>query len=126
VLSGNRNFEGRVHPEIKMNILASPPLVVAYALAGTMDVDSAERRASAPGPMASGRACEHLAFDKEVADACSYARLDMFRKSYANVFDGEANWQSIKIPLGKIYAGKKVHLRAQSALLRGHDHDAAP
>ena len=62
VLSGNRNFEGRVHPEVKMNFLASPPLVVAYALAGTMDVDLADRRAG-PWPRWQTRAArQHLAF----------------------------------------------------------------
>jgi aconitate hydratase len=104
VLSGNRNFEGRVHPEIKMNFLASPPLVVAYALAGTMNVDL---QTEVLGTGLDGKPvllANIWPSDKEVADAV-HATLDsgMFRKSYGNVFAGEANWQAIKIPLGKIY-----------------------
>jgi aconitate hydratase len=105
VLSGNRNFEGRVHPEIKMNFLASPPLVVAYALAGTMDVDL-QSDVLGTGPDGKPVLLANIwPSDKEVAEAV-HATLDsaMFRKSYANVFTGEANWQAIKIPLGKIYA----------------------
>jgi len=105
VLSGNRNFEGRVHPEIKMNFLASPPLVVAYALAGTMNVDL-QSDVLGTGPDGKPVLLANIwPSDKEVADAV-HATLDsgMFRKSYANVFTGDANWQDIKIPLGKIYA----------------------
>ena len=105
MLSGNRNFEGRVHPEVKMNFLASPPLVVAYALAGTMDVDL-QNDVLGTGPDGKPVLLANIwPSDKEVADAV-HATLDsaMFRKSYANVFTGDANWQSIKIPAGKIYA----------------------
>jgi len=108
VLSGNRNFEGRVHPEVKMNFLASPPLVVAYALAGTMDVDL-QNDVLGHGPDGKPVVLANIwPSDKEVADAV-HATLDsaMFRKSYANVFTGEANWQSIQIPLGKIYDWKE-------------------
>src|SRR5688572_8007239 len=104
VLSGNRNFEGRVHPEVKMNFLASPPLVVAYALAGTLDVDL-QTDVLGTGPDGKPVLLANIwPSDKEVADAV-HATLDsgMFRKSYANVFAGEANWQAIKIPQGKIY-----------------------
>jgi len=105
VLSGNRNFEGRVHPEVKMNFLASPPLVVAYALAGTMDVDL-QSEVLGNGPDGKPVMLANIwPSDKEVADAVR-ASLDsgMFRKSYGNVFTGDANWSSIKIPAGKIYA----------------------
>ena len=127
VLSGNRNFEGRVHPEVKMNFLASPPLVVAYALAGTMDVDL-QTDALGHGPDGKPVLLANIwPSDKEVADAV-HATLDsaMFRKSYANVFTGEANWQSIQIPLGKIYDWEEESTYVtQSAVLRRHDHDAA-
>ncbi|MEO8018576.1 MAG: aconitate hydratase AcnA [Pseudomonadota bacterium] len=108
VLSGNRNFEGRVHPEIKMNFLASPPLVVAYALAGTMDVDL-QSDVLGLGPDGKPVVLANIwPSDQEVADAVhATITSEMFRKSYANVFTGEANWQSIKIPLGKIYDWKE-------------------
>jgi aconitate hydratase len=105
VLSGNRNFEGRVHPEIKMNFLASPPLVVAYALAGSLDLDITSE------PLGSGKDGKpvHLkdiwpsAADVAKAIAASVDSA-MFKKGYANVFLGDANWRGIKTPAGKIYA----------------------
>src|SRR5689334_6050769 len=105
VLSGNRNFEGRVHPEVKMNFLGSPPLVVAYALAGTMDVDL-QKDVLGTGPDGKPVLLANIwPSDKEVADAV-HASLDsgMFKKSYGSVFTGDANWQTIKVPAGKIYA----------------------
>ena len=106
VLSGNRNFEGRVHPEVKMNFLASPPLVVAYALAGTLDFDLHKRSRSARDPTASP-SCSPTSGRRTAKSRkrCTpRSTSDMFRKSYASVFTGDANWQAIKIPLGKIYA----------------------
>ncbi len=105
VLSGNRNFEGRVHPEVKMNFLASPPLVVAYALAGTMDVDL-QKEALGAGPDGKPVVLADIwPSDKEVHEVVKKT-LDsnMFRKSYSNVFAGDENWSSIKVPAGKIYA----------------------
>ncbi len=105
VLSGNRNFEGRVHPEVKMNFLASPPLVVAYALAGTMDFDL-QSDVLGTGPDGKPVVLANIwPSDKEVADAVQ-ASLDsgMFKKSYGSVFSGDANWSSIKVPAGKIYS----------------------
>jgi len=104
VLSGNRNFEGRVHPEIKMNFLASPPLVVAYALAGSLDIDITTE---ALGQGKDGKAVflkDIWPSAADVAYAVS-ASVDsaMFKKGYANVFTGDANWSSIKTPAGKIY-----------------------
>jgi aconitate hydratase len=104
VLSGNRNFEGRVHPEIKMNFLASPPLVVAYALAGSLDIDITTE------PLGQGKDGKAVylkdiwpsAADVAYAVAASVDSA-MFKKGYANVFTGDANWSSIKTPAGKIY-----------------------
>ncbi len=104
VLSGNRNFEGRVHPEIKMNFLASPPLVVAYALAGTLDTNITA------DPIGTDQAGQPVYLKDiwpsahEIATTMSGA-VDkaMFEKGYANVFAGDANWSAIKIPAGKIY-----------------------
>jgi aconitate hydratase len=104
VLSGNRNFEGRVHPEVRMNFLASPPLVVAYALAGSLDIDLTKE------PLGTGKDGKpvHLAdiwpTDKEVQEALlNSIDSEMFRKSYASVFTGDSNWSSIKVPAGKRY-----------------------
>jgi aconitate hydratase len=105
VLSGNRNFEGRVHPEIKMNFLASPPLVVAYALAGSLDIDITREPL---GLDAAGRPVLLADIWPSAADvaAASAASVDsaMFIKGYANVFLGDPNWRDIKTPAGKIYA----------------------
>jgi aconitate hydratase len=104
VLSGNRNFEGRVHPEIKMNFLASPPLVVAYALAGSLDIDITTE---ALGQGKNGRAVYLKDIWPSAADVASAVAVSvdsaMFKKGYANVFAGDANWSSIKTPAGKIY-----------------------
>jgi len=114
VLSGNRNFEGRVHPEIKMNFLASPPLVVAYALAGNLDIDITTE------PLGQGSDGKPV-YLKEVwpsaADvaAAVAGSVDsaMFSKGYANVFSGDANWSAIKTPAGKIYSwdGKSTYVK---------------
>jgi aconitate hydratase len=105
VLSGNRNFEGRVHPEVKMNFLASPPLVVAYALAGTMDLDL-QKDVLGTGPDGKPVLLANIwPSDQEVADAVRDSlNSGMFKKSYDSVFAGDANWSSIKVPAGKIYA----------------------
>jgi aconitate hydratase len=104
VLSGNRNFEGRVHPEIKMNFLASPPLVVAYALAGSLDIDITTEPL---GHSRDGKAVYLKDIWPSAADVAYAvaASVDsaMFKKGYANVFTGDANWSSIKTPAGKIY-----------------------
>ena len=104
VLSGNRNFEGRVHPEVRMNFLASPPLVVAYALAGTLDLDLTKE------PLGTGKDGKPVYLadiwpsDKEVQDLLLKSiNSEMFRKSYASVFTGDSNWSSIKVPAGKRY-----------------------
>ncbi len=99
VLSGNRNFEGRINPDVKMNYLASPPLVVAYALAGTMDVDLDNE------PLGTGSDGNPVYLkdiwpsEKEVADVIGDAiQSDMFTRDYADVFAGDERWQNL--PLG--------------------------
>ncbi|HET6550953.1 MAG TPA: aconitate hydratase AcnA, partial [Solirubrobacter sp.] len=100
VLSGNRNFEGRIHPEVKMNYLASPPLVVAYALAGRMDLDLA--REPLQGDV---RLADIWPSQREVADAIEQAvESDMFRRSYGEVFAGDENWNGLEVPAGDRYA----------------------
>ncbi len=99
VLSGNRNFEGRINPDVKMNYLASPPLVVAYALAGTMDVDITTE------PLGTGTdgkpvyLSELWPTEKEIADVIGDAiQSDMFTRDYSAVFAGDELWQGL--PLG--------------------------
>jgi aconitate hydratase len=114
VLSGNRNFEGRVHPEIKMNFLASPPLVVAYALAGNLDIDITTE------PLGNDKNGKPAYLKDIWPSAAEVARtvgasLDsaMFTKGYADVFKGDANWRGIKTPQGSIYGwdGKSTYVK---------------
>jgi aconitate hydratase len=104
VLSGNRNFEGRINPDVRMNYLASPPLVVAYALAGTMDVDLTTEPL---GTDADGKPV-HLAdlwpTPAEVnAVVESALASDMFVRAYGEVFDGDERWQGLPVPPGGAY-----------------------
>ena len=104
VLSGNRNFEGRIQSEVKMNYLASPPLVVAYALAGTMDIDLVN---DALGSDPDGEPVylrDIWPSSAEIAETVTAAvQSDMFRRSYAEVFDGDENWHSLEVPQGDRY-----------------------
>jgi aconitate hydratase A / 2-methylisocitrate dehydratase len=105
VLSGNRNFEGRIHPETKLNYLASPPLVVAYALAGTMDTDLT---ADPLGTGSDGRPVRlrdiwpAQAEIGEVIAACLHP--DMYTREYAHVFAGDERWRSLPVPAGDAFA----------------------
>lgn len=104
VLSGNRNFEGRVHPHVKANFLASPPLVVAYALAGTTDIDLATE------PLGEGSDGQPVYLrdiwptQREIAETVSNAiDAGMFEKSYGDVFNGNPMWNSIPTSGGELY-----------------------
>jgi aconitate hydratase A / 2-methylisocitrate dehydratase len=105
VLSGNRNFEARIHPEVKANYLASPPLVVAYALAGRMDLDL-EREPLGQDPEGDDVFLRDLWPSAEEIEDAVAAALDgsMFRKQYADVFTGDERWQGLPIPEGDDYA----------------------
>jgi len=104
VLSGNRNFEGRIHPLVRANYLASPPLVVAYALAGTMNVDFASE------PLGHGKDGEPVFLkdiwptSKDIAAAVAQIDGEMFTHRYAHVLDGPEAWQAVKAPGGDTYA----------------------
>jgi len=105
VLSGNRNFEGRIHPHVRANYLASPPLVVAYALAGSMDIDL-ERE-----PLGTGVNGEPVFLrdiwpsEEEVTSAVRKGiDSEMFRQRYLHVWDGTPMWRSIEVPRGKLFA----------------------
>ena len=102
VLSGNRNFEGRIHPEVKMNYLASPPLCVAYALAGRMDLDITTE------PLQNDVHLRDIwPSQQEVNEAVEQAiESDMFRRSYGDaLFEGDDNWKELEIPEGDRYRG---------------------
>ncbi len=105
VLSGNRNFEGRINPDVKMNYLASPPLCVAYALAGTMDIDLYDQPL---GEDAHGQPVflkDIWPTEAEVAQTIEQAvQSDMFRKSYSAVFEGDERWNSLEVPTGESFA----------------------
>ncbi|HEY6824990.1 MAG TPA: aconitate hydratase AcnA, partial [Steroidobacteraceae bacterium] len=104
VLSGNRNFEGRVHPEVRMNFLASPPLVVAYALAGSLDVDLTSEPLGTGSDGKPVQLADIWPSDAEVQEAIKRSvDSQMFRSSYASVFKGDENWAGIEVPAGQRY-----------------------
>ena len=105
VLSGNRNFEGRIHSEVKMNYLMSPPLVVAYALAGSMNLDLAK------DPLGIGSDGKDVYLrdiwptSAEIQNVIqSSITADMFKRGYSNVFDGGDNWKELPMPEGNLYS----------------------
>jgi len=105
VLSGNRNFEGRVHPEVKMNYLASPPLVVAYAIAGTVDIDLSRE------PLGKGADGQDVFLrdvwptNKEIGDViAATVGPELFAQNYADVFKGDTRWNTIASPEGESFA----------------------
>ena len=104
VLSGNRNFEGRIHPEVKMNYLASPPLVVAYAIAGTVDIDLTTE------PLGKDRDGNDVYLrdiwpsNKEISDTIlATVGPELFKKNYADVFKGDERWNSMESPESELY-----------------------
>ena len=104
VLSGNRNFEGRVHPLVRANYLASPPLVVAYALAGTVDLDLTKDPIGSDSQGKPVFLREIWPSQNEIAETMNRAvRPEMFRKSYGNVWDGNAQWNAIPVSGGALY-----------------------
>ena len=105
VLSGNRNFEGRINPEVRANFLASPPLVVAYALAGRMDIDLYRE------PLGTGSDGQPVYLrdiwpsQAEIQEAIrTYVRSEMFRRKYADVFTGPEAWRTLEAPGGELFA----------------------
>ncbi len=104
VLSGNRNFEGRINPVVRANYLASPPLVVAYAVAGSMDVDLAREPIGDDHDGNPVYLREIWPSQEEIKDTVTQAlRPEMFERQYSNVFGGNATWNEISIPEGKLY-----------------------
>jgi aconitase A len=105
VLSGNRNFEGRIHPLVKMNFLASPPLVVAYALAGNVKIDLYNEPIGTDSTGKPVYLKDIWPSAREIHDLISAnVTSTMFKSSYAGVFDGDDNWNGLAVPKGETYA----------------------
>ncbi|HZR55039.1 MAG TPA: aconitate hydratase AcnA [Streptosporangiaceae bacterium] len=105
VLSGNRNFEGRINPDVKMNYLASPPLVVAYALAGTMDIDLVREPLGTGSDGKPVYLADIWPSPAEVASVVADAvAAEMFTRDYADVFAGDDQWRALEIPAGDTFA----------------------
>lgn len=126
VLSGNRNFEGRINQDVKANYLASPPLCVAYALAGRMDFDFETE------PLGTGKDGEDVFLrdiwpgNDEIRDTVAEAvRKDMFEKNYANVFDGDERWQAIKVPEDDRYTWPESTYVRRPPFFEGMDSEPA-
>ena len=124
VLSGNRNFEGRVNADVRANYLASPPLVVAYAIAGSMQIDLAKAPLGTDQKGRKRLSQGHLA-DRAARSRPSSARTStrqMFTRKYGDVFKGDANWRKINVQ-GRLdlSVGSQIDLRAEPALFRRHE-----
>lgn len=126
VLSGNRNFEGRVHPLVKTNWLASPPLVVAYALAGTVRTDLTK------DPLGTGKDGQPVYLkdiwptQREIADAVQKVDTAMFHKEYAEVFQGDEKWRAIQVPDAKTYTWQDDSTYIQHPPFFEHIAEAPP
>lgn len=126
VLSGNRNFEGRVHPLVKTNWLASPPLVVAYALAGTVRTDLTR------DPLGTGKDGQPVYLkdiwptQQEIADAVQKVDTAMFHKEYAEVFQGDEKWRAIQVPDAQTYTWQDDSTYIQHPPFFEHIADAPP
>jgi len=105
VLSGNRNFEGRVNPDVRANYLASPPLVVAYALAGSMQVDLTKEPLGTDKQGRPVYLSDIWPKSEEIRDIIDgVIKAKMFKEKYASVFDGDVNWRRVKAPAGQTYS----------------------
>ena len=126
VLSGNRNFEGRINPDVKMNYLASPPLVIAYALAGTMDFDfdnDALGQDEAGNDVFLKDIWPNPVEVQQVID--SSIDKEMFARGYEGVFEGDDRWKALVHPGRRhLRLGREVHLRPEAPVLRGHEGQA--
>ncbi|HQN07928.1 MAG TPA: aconitate hydratase AcnA [Thermoanaerobaculia bacterium] len=114
VLSGNRNFEGRVNPQVKMNFLASPPLVVAYALAGEMDTDLTTEPLGIDRNGQPVFLSEIWPTPQEVAETIARSlTAEQYEKAYGSVFAGDAGWQALSVPKGSTFAwdAKSTYVR---------------
>ena len=127
VLSGNRNFEGRINPDVKMNYLASPPLVVAYALAGSMDIDITTE------PLGTGSDGEPVYLRDIWPSAAEIERVideaiasEMFTRDYADVFSGDERWQGLPTPEGHVRVGPASTYVRKPPYFDGMQHEPSP
>ncbi|MFN8103864.1 MAG: aconitate hydratase AcnA [Acidimicrobiia bacterium] len=104
VLSGNRNFEGRIHPLVRASYLASPPLVVAFALAGRVDVDLTTEAVATAGDGTPVMLADLWPTPSELADALASVTADEFSRNYATIFDGDERWRDLDSPTGALFA----------------------
>ena len=128
VLSGNRNFEGRISPDVKMNYLASPPLVIAYALAGTMDFDFETQPLGVDKDGNEVFLKDIWPTNAEVEQVVSgNVNRDMFLNDYASVFEGDARWKGLDVPEGELFAWdpESTYVRRQT-FFDGMSADPAP
>ncbi len=127
VLSGNRNFEGRINPDVKANYLASPPLVVAYALAGTTDVDLTREPLGTGSDGKPVMLADVWPSQKEVAELEALVTGEMFSRTYANVFDGNPEWNRIPVAEGALFAFDEASTYIQDPpFFTGLTRDPAP
>ena len=128
VLSGNRNFEGRVNADVRANYLASPPLVVAYSIAGSMNVDLAKESLGVDQKGKKVFLKDIWPSNKEIGEfVAKNITRQIFTKKYADVFKGDANWRKIAVKGGMTYElGQEIDLRAEPALFRRHGEAPAP
>ena len=123
VLSGNRNFEARIHPAVRANYLASPPLVVAYALAGTVRADlTAEPLGEGSDGPVYLRDVWPTADEVSEALAASFSP-DLFTDEYGRIFDGDERWRGLPVPAGQLYAWDPASTYVREAAFFGHDAD---
>jgi aconitate hydratase len=127
VLSGNRNFEGRINPDTRANYLASPPLVVAYALAGRMDIDLTSEPLGLDSDDQPVYLSEIWPSGEEIKEAVADAvRADMFTKSYADVFTGDTRWKEIEVPEGDRYTWPDSTYVRKPSFFEGMDAEPKP
>jgi aconitate hydratase len=128
VLSGNRNFEGRISPDVKMNYLASPPLVIAYALAGTMDFDFASQPLGQDGSGKDVFLSDIWPSNEDIEHVVeSTVSRDMFVNDYASVFDGDQRWKGLNVPDGELFTwdADSTYVRKQT-FFDGMSQDPEP
>jgi aconitate hydratase len=127
VLSGNRNFEGRINPDTRANYLASPPLVVAYALAGRMDIDLTNEPLGKDSDDQPVYLSDVWPSTEEIKEVVGEAvRADMFTKSYADVFTGDKRWKGIEVPEGDRYTWPDSTYVRKPSFFEGMDPEPKP